>query len=51
MRSEGMHWSDENIADLCELAGIWSKWLNAITNQDKRKVALKAAAILGVNVG
>ena len=51
MRSAGSNnWAFNDIADLCELAGIWEKWLDAATRQDEENVALEAASILGVEI-
>lgn len=50
MRSEGTdNWSYGHMADLCDLAGIWDDWLNS-TKQNEGEVALRAAAILGVEI-
>lgn len=50
MRSEGTNnWSYSNMADLCDLAGIWDDWLSS-TEQNEGEVALRAAAILGVEI-
>ena len=51
MRSEGTNnWSYQNMADLCDLAGIWGKWLDTVTKCEEWSVALKAAMILGVEI-
>ncbi|WP_110954802.1 hypothetical protein [Anaerosinus massiliensis] len=50
MRSEGTdNWSYSNMADLCDLAGIWDEWINS-TKQNEGQVTLKAAQILGVEI-
>lgn len=43
------NWSVDDMADLCELAGIWDKWVNAEA-QDNHKVTIEAAKILKVKV-
>lgn len=43
-------WENSDMADLCELAGIWDKWINAKTTQDSYSVAIEAAKILKVRI-
>jgi hypothetical protein len=51
MRSEGTNnWSNGNMADLCDLAGLWEQWLDTVTKYDEWRVVLKAASILGVEI-
>jgi hypothetical protein len=52
MRSAGENnWSYNDKADICELAGVWCKFLDTKTDSNEEKtVVLKAARILGVEI-
>ena len=51
MRSAGQeNWAHNDMADLCELAGLWVKWLGTSTRKQEEVLALKAAKILGVEI-
>ena len=51
MRSAGQeNWTQGTMADLCDLAGIWGNWMDALTRKQEERVALKAAKILGVEI-
>lgn len=36
------NWSKQDMADMCELAGIWLLWVNAKTKSAEKKVAMTA---------
>ena len=51
MRSQGTNnWSYGNMADLCDLAQEWDKWLTAKTDLENWAVAMGAAKILNVEI-
>lgn len=51
MRSAGQeNWAHNDMADMCELAGLWVKWLGTSTRKQEESLTLKAAKILGVEI-
>jgi hypothetical protein len=52
MRSAGIgNWLSSDKQDICELAGLYEKWLDTVTKIEEDHLAIKAAAILGVEIG
>lgn len=51
MRSAGQErWSQFDMSDLCDMAGLWEKWLDTVTRYEEENLALKAAKALGVDI-
>jgi len=51
MRSAGQHnWTSYDMQDICELANLFSEWLETKTREEEETLALKAAKMLGVEI-
>ncbi|MDR1020164.1 MAG: hypothetical protein LBL73_05350 [Synergistaceae bacterium] len=51
MRSAGQDsWSSYDMQDLCEMAGLYEKWLDTVTRIEEEAIALEAAKILCVEI-
>ena len=51
MRSASQdNWAFNDMQDICELAGLWEKWIKTENRAEEESCALQAAKILGVEI-